>query len=416
MADNASPISRQGRDATLRTPRAVLISIALGIMLVPLNSTMIAVALPDIMHAFDANVRAAGWLVTAYLITMAALQLVTGQLGDHFGRRRLVLGALLYFGLASLHAALSPSLLVLLFARVQQAVAGSILVTNGIALAFEAVPEDRRGRDLGVLSAILVLAAAGGPPLGGLLVGVGSWRAIFWANLPIVVAALLFGSSATSEGERQRSKRLFDWGQIPSLFQRHSFARANGAIMFSNLGTYVLLLAIPILMSVMGDWSSLQTGLVLAVMSITTALFSPIGGRLSDRIGRRIPSVVGAALLALGVLPLGLLTDTTNISLLVVCLGLAGTGLGLSSVSLQTAALESVELQQTGVATGISSTSRYLGSIAGSLVLARLLGPEPIDAANFRAAFLGVSIAASLALLLSWGIRDNARATPLSHL
>jgi DHA2 family methylenomycin A resistance protein-like MFS transporter len=100
---------------------------------------------------------------------------------------------------------------------VQQAVAGAILVTNGIALAFELVPEDRRGSDLGVLNAVLVLAAAGGPPLGGLLVGLAGWRAIFWANLPIVIAALLFGWSTIPEVKAHQSRSLFDWLEIPSL-------------------------------------------------------------------------------------------------------------------------------------------------------------------------------------------------------
>lgn len=390
-----------------RAQQATLISIALGVMLVPLNSTMIAVALPDIIRTFDADVRSAGWLVTAYLITMAALQLFTGQLGDRFGRRRLVLGGLLSFGLVSLLAALSPTLWVLLFARVQQAIAGSILVTNGFALAFEVVPQNRRGRDLGMVSAVLVLAAAAGPPLGGLLVDLGSWRAIFWINLPLVAAALLLGRATVSGVRQHESESLVDWFEIRSLLLSQSFARANGAIMFSNLAMYVLLLAVPILMSTKGGWSSLQTGLLLAAMSVTTAFFSPLGGRLSDRIGRRIPSVVGNTLLVLGVLPLAFVRDATNIPLLLACLGVAGTGLGLSSVSLQTAALESVELQQTGVATGISSTSRYLGSIVGSTILAQILGPQPTRVTDFRIAFLTVTIAAGIALLMSWGIRPR---------
>jgi MFS family permease len=391
--------------------RAVLISIALGVMLVPLNSTMMAVALPDIMQAFGADVSVAGWLVTAYLITMAALQLVTGQLGDRFGRRRLVLGGLVYFGLGSLLAGLSTSLWVLLFARVQQAVAGAILVTNGFALAFEIVPENRRGRDLGTMSAVLVLAAAAGPPLGGWLVGLASWRALFWVNLPIVGAALLFGLlfglTAHSEGRPEQTKSLFDWLAIPSLFRSPIFASANGAILFSNLAMYVTLLAIPILLASRGGWSSLQTGLMLAVMSVAIAVLSPVGGRLSDRVGRRLPGVAGMALATLGVLPLAIIGGAINIPLLLTCLALTGVGLGLSSVSLQTAVLESVKLQQAGLATGISSTSRYLGSILGSILLAQILGSGPIEAADFRAVFLVVTIAACGALLMSWGIRNE---------
>jgi MFS family permease len=391
--------------------RAVLTSIALGGMLVPLNSTMIAVALPDIMQAFGVPMSTAGWLVTAYLITMAGLQLVTGQLGGRFGRRRLVLNGLVYFGLASLLAALSPSLWVLLFARVQQAVAGSILITNRIALGFEIVPKDRRGRDLGMVSAVLVLAAAAGPLLGGLLVELASWRAMFWVNIPIVIAALLFGplfgGSAVSEERRQPTKGAFDWLAFPSLFRNQTFARANGAILFSNLAMYVQLLAIPILMSTQSDWSSLPTGLLLAVMSVTIAAFSPVGGRLSDRIGRRVPGVAGIALLTLGVLPLAILSDIMHVPLLRGSLSLAGIGLGLSSVSLQTSVLESVELQQTGLATSISSTSRYVGSIVGSSILAQILGSAPIEAADFRNIFLVAVLAACMALLISWGIRNE---------
>lgn len=388
---------------------AVLLSITLGSMLVPLNSTMIAVALPEIISAFGLDVSAAGWLVTAYLITMAALQLVTGQLGDRFGRRRFVLGGLIYFGIASLLAALSPGLLVLLLARVQQAIAGSILVTNGIPLAFEMVPENRRGRDLGMVNAVLVLAAAAGPPLGGLLVDLASWRAIFWANIPIVIAALLFGWPIIPEIKPHQSRSPFSWLEIPSLIRSRTFASANGAIMFSNLAMYVMLLAIPILMSTQSGWSSLQTGLMLAAMSVTMAVFSPLGGRLSDRIGRRMPSVAGTALLTLGVLPLAILGDHVNIPLLLACLWLTGIGLGLSSVSLQTSVLEAAELQQAGLATGISLTSRYLGSIVGSSMLALILGSAPIQVTNFRIVFVVVAIAAGTALLMSWGIGNEGK-------
>ncbi|HEY3476972.1 MAG TPA: MFS transporter [Anaerolineales bacterium] len=387
--------------------RAVLVSLALGGMLVPLNSTMIPIALPDVMAAFGSDMQTVGWLVTAYLITMAALQLVAGKLGDQFGRRRFVLGGLVYFGLSSLLAASSPGLPVLLFARVQQAIAGSILITNGIPLAFEITPENRRGSDLGVVNAVFVLAAAAGPPLGGLLVGLASWQAIFWVNIPIVIAALLFGWSAISEIKPQHSRSHFDWLEIPSLFRSQTFVCANGAILFSNLAMYVMLLAIPVLMSARIGWSSLQTGLILAAMSGTIAVFTPIGGRLSDRIGRRKPSIAGIALLLIGVVPLAVLGEKINIPLIIACLWLMGTGLGLSSVSLQTSVLGSVKLQQAGLVTGISSTSRYVGSIVGSSMLAQIIGPSPFEISDFRNVFLMVTISACIALLLSWGIHSK---------
>lgn len=108
-----------------------------------------------------------------------------------------------------------------------------------------------------------------------------------------------------------------------------------------------------------------------------------------------------------GVLPLTILRDSINIPLLLACLWLMGIGLGLSSASLQTSVLESVKLQQAGLATGISSTSRYLGSILGSSILAQILGLAPIEVANFRIVFLVVTSAACIALLMSLGIRNE---------
>ncbi len=388
---------------------ALLISIALSGMLVPLNSTMIAVALPGIMQTFGIELSAGRWLVIAYLITMAVLQLFTGQLGNRYGRRRLVLGGLVYFGLASLLAGLSSSLLILLVARVQQGIAGSILITNGFALVFASSLEHRRGRDLGLVTAALGLAAGAGPPLGGLLVGLAGWRAIFWVNIPIVMGALLLGWQAISENRTGQSKSRFDWLEIPSLFRRQTFAFANGAIMFSSLAMYTVLLAIPILMATRSSSSTVQSGLLLAAMSITIAVFSPVGGRLSDRVGRRLPGVAGIALLILGLLPLAILSGAINLPVLLASLALMGIGLGLSSVSLQTSALESAKLQQAGLATGIFTTSRYLGNILGSNILATILGPAPIEMASFRMLFMVVTVAAGIALLMSWGIRSEAQ-------
>ena len=120
--------------------RVAVIAVALTTMLAPLNSTMIAVALPNVMTEFGADVASVGWLVTSYLIAMAALQPVAGKLGDRLGRRRLILGGVAWFGVASLGAATASSLFTLLFFRVQQAVAGAIALPNGAALLREVVP------------------------------------------------------------------------------------------------------------------------------------------------------------------------------------------------------------------------------------------------------------------------------------
>src|SRR5688500_3571955 len=151
-------------------------------MLIPLNSTMVAVAIPNITSQLDASVSQSGWLVTAYLIVMAAFQPIAGKLGDRYGRRVFLLGGYTIFALASLGAALSPNVSMLIAFRAGQALAGAVIFPNGAALLRQIVPEHRRGARFGILGSSIAFGAAVGPPLGGVLVQLGDWPAIFWVN------------------------------------------------------------------------------------------------------------------------------------------------------------------------------------------------------------------------------------------
>jgi EmrB/QacA subfamily drug resistance transporter len=411
------------------------------------------VALPQIVADFDSSIGSAGWLVTSYLLALAVVQPPAGKLGDRYGRRPFVLGGLLVFGIASLGASVAPSLSVLVLFRVLQAVSGAIVFPNGIGLIRELIQDRRRGRALGLVGAGIALAAGLGPPLGGLLVSVGGWRSIFWVNLPLVALALLFAWRAVPPHPGTRPVTPFDWlgsfllllvlggaaglvveGRhapwvlVPGVvtliaaavvfvqrelahadpvvqlrfFRRRPFAAATAAVASSNLAMYTFLLATPILLARHLHWSSLQTGLALALLSLPMVVFAPLGGRLADRLGRRPPVVAGCVLVAAGVLPLTLEPGIGSVGL-AACLLAAGAGIGLSSAGMQASAVEAIEREQAGVAAGIYSTSRYVGSFAGSIALARLLdGGEDLD--GFRAVFAMalagalVAVVASLAL------------------
>ena len=119
---------------------ALVVAVALGNLLVPLNSTMIVVALPALSRDLGVGVRDASWIVTAYLVAMAALQPIAGRIGDRYGRRRVMLAALAYFTVASLGAALAPSLPVLAFFRLQQAISAAAVVPNGLGVLRDALP------------------------------------------------------------------------------------------------------------------------------------------------------------------------------------------------------------------------------------------------------------------------------------
>jgi DHA2 family methylenomycin A resistance protein-like MFS transporter len=151
----------------------------------------------------------------------------------------------------------------------------------------------------------------------------------------------------------------------------------------------------PVLLEKVRGWSSADVGLALAVLSGPAALLSPLGGRLSDQFGRRAPAVAGNLLLALSAVPL-VLDPRLDSAALLVLLGLMGCGIGLSVASLQTSAVEAVPAQDAGSAAGMFSTSRYLGSIAGTIVLAALLAPH---ASAFRPIFLMVLVAGALSVV-----------------
>jgi EmrB/QacA subfamily drug resistance transporter len=450
--------------------RAVLVTVALGAILAPLNSTMIAVALPRIIDDFDTTVGTAGWLVTSYLLALAVVQPVAGKLGDRHGRRAFILGGLAVFGGASLGAALAPSLALLIAFRVLQAISGAVVFPNGAGLIRELIPAERRGRAFGLVGGCLAVAAGLGPLLGGLLVRVGDWDTIFVVNLPLVAVALAVAWKAVParSGAPPSPAAAFDWiGAVllavvlcgiaavviesrhapgvlvpgillllvlalafvrrelrhpdpvvqPRFFAIRAFAAANAGISFSNLAFYTALLAAPILLTRHLHWSTLEIGGALALLSAPMAVFSPIGGRLADLHGRRLPSVAGCTVLAAGLLPLALAPGLSTYALLP-CLSLMGVGVGLSTAGLQAWAVESVPPGEAGVAAGLFSTSRYIGSFAGSIALARLLD-EGEGLTGFHAVFAialagaVVSIAATFALAgRVTRVPNDARAEP----
>ena len=448
----------QGRHAhgslTAEPPRGrfpaetrILLTVVLGAALVPLNSTMIAVALPRLIEDFHSSLASVGWLVTGYLIAMASLQPVSGNLGDRLGRRPLVLGGLAWFGVASLGAGLAPGLPLLIAFRIQQAVAGALIFPNGIALLRESAPPGRLGRRLGIVMGTLPLAAAIGPLLAGLLLAAGGWRAIFLVNLPLLVAPLVLGWSSIPRSSRPRAAGRFDlagavllsmvlvaaaWAlnrglaagdgiaalavavaaaaafarqelRHPQpvvqlrLFRNPQFVAANGAVALSNLAMYVTLFALPILLGRRAGWSGTEIGLVLTTMTLTITMFasSPVGGRLADQRGARLPAAAGLTLMTACLIPLALgPADVSGAALVAMLLGV-GAGLGLASVPLQLAAIDAVDVAMVGFVSGMFSTSRYLGSIAGISLLAGPLAPAATGLEGFRPLFAVIAGAAA---------------------
>ena len=194
------------------------------------------------------------------------------------------------------------------------------------------------------------------------------------------------------------------------FFRRRIFSSAAAGIGFANLSMYSLLVSIPLLLASRDD-SSLRIGLVLFVMSAGMPVSSYAGGRLIDRIGRRIPTTSGLVILAVGALPIAFAGQDVSTATLLIGLSLVGLGIGLATPGLQTSAVEAVESHQAGSAAGLYSTSRYLGSIIGSAVIAGILGADNLDIDGLNLVFLMSFVAAIVAAVVSLGLKGRAEGT-----
>ena len=191
--------------------RLLLAAVALGGLLAPLNSTMIAVALPDIRSEFALSHGAIAWLVSSYLITMAVAQPVAGSLGDQLGRERIFRVALVAFLAFSLGATLAPSFESLVALRTGQAVAGAALIPNGMAMLRAVVPPRRLGRVNGLFGSAMAVSAASGPLIGAALLDASSWRLLFLLNVPAVGLALLLHARLRYRDDVAVGRVEIDW-------------------------------------------------------------------------------------------------------------------------------------------------------------------------------------------------------------
>ena len=391
--------------STPLTPRRFA-GLGLAALLAPLNSTIIAVALPTITTAFAASpALATRWLVTAYLVVTIVAQSPAGKLADLWGTSRVLTLGRSMFGLGALLAAFSPSLPVLGAGRVLMALGGAFTIPTVFAFLRNSVPHERRGRVFGVFGAIMGTAAAAGPILGGFLTSRYGWHSIFLVNIPVVLLSFTlvppersatrgratkfdFAGSAllaiavlllVAAIERMhvalalaalaalvafviRERRTSDPVLDVRLFTHASFAAGSAIVALQNLAMYAMIFILPFFIA----GSPAATGRMLLLFTAGMVLASPIGGRLSDAIGARIVTVTGAIAATAGAWMF------VTSAPLVAALILMGAGIGIATSPSQAAAMSAISASQAGVASGALSTMRYLGGVIASGLVALL--------------------------------------------
>ncbi|WP_318203649.1 MFS transporter [Streptomyces sp. SCL15-4] len=417
----------------------VLAICCMSLLIVSLDTTALNVALPAMQRDLDATTSGLQWTIDAYTLVLASLLMLAGSTADRIGRKRVFMAGLTVFTAGSVLCSLAPNLELLVVFRMVQAVGGSMLNPVAMSIITNTFTDPReRARAIGVWGAVVGIAMAAGPLVGGLLVQSVSWRAIFWVNLPVGLAALLLTLRFVPESRAPRARRPDPVGQVLviALFGALTYAiieapesgagpvvpfaviavaallallryeprRAeplidlrffrsapfSGATViaisaFASLGGFLFLSTL-YLQNVRG-LDALHAGLWMLPMAVPTFLCAPLSGRLVGSRGPRISLLVaGAAMTASGVLFAAFEAETSNTTLLLGYV-LFGIGFGFVNAPITNTAVSGMPRAQAGVAAAVASTSRQLGSTLGVAVVGAALA-SGIGSSPYREAFV----------------------------
>ena len=357
---------------------SVLVAAALGAALTPLNSTMVAVALPALSKEFGAPAdRVTLFVVTGYLIATIVSQMPAGTVADRAGYARALTWGRWTFGLGAALGMLAPSLPVVVAGRLVMAAGGALIIPTAMALVRIAVPVERRARAFGIMGSVMGGAAAIGPALGSWMTEHFGWRSLFLINVPLLLLSWMLQPRVAEErgaGRRVQSGYL-------ALFRNRAFVAGAGVISTQNLAMYSLLIQVPFLFGG-GETADAGLGLAIIAMTFTMAAASPLGGWLAEWIGVKLVVAAGGLIAALGVVVLGALPSSASPKEVGLRLLLVGLGLGLSTGPANASAITAVPQEQSGIASATISMLRYFGAIAGTLILSVALAPGPDGAAR----------------------------------
>jgi EmrB/QacA subfamily drug resistance transporter len=398
-----------------------------ALFMVGLDNTIVIVGLPAIGDSLHTAVSGLQWTVAGYTIVLASLLIFSGAAADRIGRRTIFQVGLSLFTLGSWLCSLAPSLAWLIGFRVLQGVGGSMLAPAALGTITNifSAPRDR-AKAIGVWDGVSGLSMALGPIIGGILVGSVGWRGIFWANIPVGLAAIALTALLVPDSRAEKGRKADPVGQFLVIVMLGSLAYAIiqgpsegwlspriavffliSAIALATLLKYeprraeplidfrffrsvpftaanltavcaiatlagFLFLTTLYLQDVRG-YTALQAGLTLLPMPIMMAVSSPLSGRILARGGPRLPFVIAGAALTLSTAALSQLSAYSGPLFLLITYGLFGVGAGMVNVPISNGVMSGVPKSQAGLASGMNSSSRQLGQSLGVAIVGSVL-------------------------------------------
>lgn len=404
---------------------APLLILVIGAFMAILDTSIVNVAIPDMMNIFGVDQAGIEWVSTAYTLALGVITPLSAWLGAKLGLRRMYLIALVIFTIGSGLCAASWSLNSMIAFRIIQAIGGGLIMPAVQAMMVRMVPRHQMGAASGIFGMAALLAPAIGPTLGGYLVEFVDWRWIFTINLPIGVLAIFLAIRrvpdvppgeagqfdwwgavgiavalftlllATSEGgswgwgsERivlllwtsLMSFALFVWWElrIPNpllnlrLFRFRSFAISNVLLMLISISLFGVLFYLPVYLQTVRGIGAFQSGLLQLPPALLTGMVLPISGRLYDRIGPKVLVPVGVILIAYGMFLFRGLTIDTSFTQITLWNCVRSVGMGLAMIPTQSAAVSEIPTAQAGQASAITNVVNRLGGAFGVVLMVQL--------------------------------------------
>ena len=390
-----------------RTQTGITVTLALSMLLASLGTSIANIALPELAAAFPAPFAQVQAVVVAYLAALTLSVVSAGRLADRYGAKNILVAGLALFASASLLCALAPNLWLLIAARALQGIGAAFLMTLAMTLMRQTASAARIGRAMGLLGTVSALGTALGPTLGGLLIPLAGWRAVFWVLVPLAVLALVLAVSLLPNGSQRKSAQP---SRLWSVINRE---------LLPNLLINLLVAAVMMTTLVVGPFylgaalglTATQVGLVMSVGPLISIVSGVPSGHLVDAWGSRRVLVMGLLLLAAGSGLLALLPNAIGIAGYVLAIIVLTPGYQLFQAANNTAALAQTPSQQQGTVSGLLGLSRNLGLIVGASAMGAVfaaavgtdafaLAPASAIAAGMRQTFLlaGVLMLAALAI------------------
>ena len=394
-----------------------------ALFMIMLDNTVVNVALPSIERDLGASLSSLEWTINGYTLSFAVLLATGGRLGDIFGRRLTFLIGVGLFTISSATAGLAPDTTSLVASRVVQGVGGALMMPATLSIVTNAFPPAERGKAIGTWAGVSALALAIGPVLGGFLTEDVSWRAIFYINVPVGIAAVIASLFAVRESRDTTVGREVDYlgvatltgaltALVLALIEGNAWGWGSTSILALLVGSVVLLAAfvavelrvsapmvefrlfasrnfigattialivtfamlaqfffIALYMQNILGYSPLQAGVRFLPATLMIVAVAPIAGRLTDRIGPRIPITLGLSLVAVAMFWLTRIDPQTTYGDIFPSFILMGLGMALVMSPMSTAAMNAVANTKAGIASGILSMNRMIGGTFGVAVI-----------------------------------------------